>query len=186
MRHHNVQPQPDLELLSHEETVESEQKITYESVSDILANLDPNFEKITFLEKTSITKEQVQHIEIITHNQNNKSLWIKFRQGRITASIFKEAFCKVSDDQNILNPLKLKTITKKICETKESDFKSNATEWGITNEPIGRKMYIQLMKNKHKWLHVNKTVFFISVDYPFIGASPDGIIQCRCNDEGLL
>ena len=28
MRHHNVQPQPDLELLSHEETVEIEQKIT--------------------------------------------------------------------------------------------------------------------------------------------------------------
>ena len=42
------------------------------------------------------------------------------------------------------------------------------------------------MKNKHKGLQVNKRVFFISVDYPFIGASRDGIIQCRCRDEGLL
>ena len=56
----------------------------------------------------------------------------------------------------------------------------------ITNESVRRKMYMQLMKTKHKRLQVNKRCFFISVDYPFIGASPDGIIQCRCYDEGLL
>ena len=106
MRYHNFQPQPDLELFSHEEAVESEQKITYESVSDVLANLDANFEKSTFLEKISITKEQVQHIEIITRNQSNNSLWYKFRQGRISASMFKGAVCKVSDDQKTLNSLK--------------------------------------------------------------------------------
>ena len=186
VRYHNFQPQPDLELFSHEEAVESEQKITYESVSDVLANLDANFEKSTFLEKISITKEQVQHIEIITRNQSNNSLWYKFRQGRISASMFKGAVCKVSDDQKTFNSLKLKTITKKICEPKEFDFKSKATEWGITNEPIGRKMYIQLMKNKHMGLQVNKRGFVISVDYPFIRASPDGIMECRCHDEGLL
>ena len=36
MRFQNMQPQPVLELLSHEEAVKCEQKITYESVSDIL------------------------------------------------------------------------------------------------------------------------------------------------------
>ena len=51
---------------------------------------------------------------------------VKFRQGRITASIFKEVVCKVSDDQKILHLLTLKT-TKKICEPKESDFESKAT-----------------------------------------------------------
>ena len=35
-----------------------------------------------------ITKEEVEHIENIACNQNN-SLWFKFRQGRITAPIFK-------------------------------------------------------------------------------------------------
>ena len=118
MRHHNVQLQPDLELLCHEE---DEQNITYETVSDILTNLDPNFEKSTFLEKISIRKEQVQHIEFITCNQSSTSLWFKVRQGRITASKFKKAAYKVSDDKKLLNPLKLKTITKKICEPKESD-----------------------------------------------------------------
>ena len=87
------------------------------------------FEKSTFLEKISITKEQVQYNEIITCNQSNNSLWFKFRQGRITESIFKEALCEVSDYQKMLNPLKLKTITKKLCEPKESDFKSKAAEW---------------------------------------------------------
>ena len=110
-RHQNVQPQQDLGLLSHEETVESEQKITHESVSDILTNLDPIFENVTFLEKISIMREQVHHIEIVTRNQSNNQLRFKFRQGRITESIFKESACKVSDDQKILNPLKLETAT---------------------------------------------------------------------------
>ena len=35
-----------------------------------------------------ITKEEVEHIENIACNQSN-SLWFKFRQGRITAPIFK-------------------------------------------------------------------------------------------------
>ena len=91
--------------------MESEQKITHESVSDILTNLDPIFENVTFLEKISIMKEQVHHIEIVTRNQSNNHLRFKFRQGRITESIFKESACKVSEDRKILNPLKLETST---------------------------------------------------------------------------
>ena len=55
----------------------------------------------------------------------------------------------------MLNPLKLKTTTKKICEPKVSGFKTKATEWGIINEPIGQKIYTWLMKNKQKGLQVN-------------------------------
>ena len=120
-RHQNVQLQQDLGLLSHEETVESEQKIRHESVSDILTNLDPIFENVIFLEKISIMREQVHHIEIITRNQSINQLRFKFRQGRITESIFKESACKVSDDQKILNPLKLEiatTTTTKIVNLK--------------------------------------------------------------------
>ena len=42
------------------------------------------------------------------------------------------------------------------------------------------------MKNKRKGLQGNKRRFFISVDYPFIGANPDGLIQYKCHYEGLL
>ena len=74
MRHHNVQPQPDLKLLSHEETAEREKEIAHESDTDTLTNLHPNFEKGTFFWKISITKEQIQHFENITRNQSNNSL----------------------------------------------------------------------------------------------------------------
>ena len=42
------------------------------------------------------------------------------------------------------------------------------------------------MKNKRKGLQGNKRRFFISVDYPFIGANPDGLIQYKCHYEELL
>ena len=75
---------------------------------------------------------------------------------KIADASFKEAVSIVFDDQNLLSPLKLKTITKEICEPKESDFKSKVTKWGITNEPNARKISIQLMKNKLQGLQVNK------------------------------
>ena len=56
IRHHNVQPQPDLQLPSHEEAVESEQKITYESVSDIYFN-EPQYK----FWKEYIFKENSNH-----------------------------------------------------------------------------------------------------------------------------
>ena len=59
MIHHNVQTKQDLELLSHEKTVEKETEI---------------IQKSTFFKKIPITKEQVQHIENITCNCCSLSL----------------------------------------------------------------------------------------------------------------
>ena len=55
LKHHNVPSQQDLDM----NKLESEKEIIYESISDILTNLDPDFEKSIFFEKISITNKQV-------------------------------------------------------------------------------------------------------------------------------
>ena len=78
-----------------------------------------------------------------------------------------------------LNPLKLKTIISKICDEPKS-INSKALEWGVTNEaqPISKK--------KHKGLQVFGSGFFISKDFPFIGASPDDLLIVHVTTKGYL
>ena len=42
------------------------------------------------------------------------------------------------------------------------------------------------MRKRHQHLTVSECFFFISHEYPLIGASPDGIVNCRCHNSGLL
>ena len=35
-------------------------------------------------------------------------------------------------------------------------------------------------------MSVRETGFHVRVDYPFLGASPDGIVSCDCHDQKLL
>ena len=185
MRKHNQKPAPDLDMISHEETIETEVDFTYPSISQILNNFNQTFDKKLFMNKLSVRNEQIKYVESATRQQNNSSLWYKFRYGRITASNFKEVICKVSDEFNVINPLKLKTIISKICDEPKR-INSKALEWGVTNEAIARQSYRKISKKKHKGLQVFESGFFISKDYPFIGASPDGLVECSCHHKGLL
>ena len=79
----------------------------------------------------------------------------------------------------------MKTILSKTCGQK-NNFKSKATEWGKTNEPVARQEYIKLNAKDYKKLNVVETELFVSCKNPIFGASPDGIVSCECHESGLL
>ena len=86
---------------------------------------------------------------------------------------------------SIKNPNKSRTLISKVCGYYPK-FKSKATEWGITNEPIARKMYEGIYQSKHRNFSVVEPGFYIASSHQFIGASPDGLVDCSCHDPGLL
>ena len=47
-------------------------------------------------------------------------------------------------------------------------------------------MHIKEMKKSHKHFKVVESGFFINLDFPFVGASPDGLVECSCHGKGLL
>ena len=49
-----------------------------------------------------------------------------------------------------------------------------------------RDWYFARQKKQHVNLSVRETGFHVRVDYPFLGASPDGIVSCDCHDQKLL
>ena len=58
--------------------------------------------------------------------------------------------------------------------------------WGCQHEDEAVKCYTDTAQKHHDGLEVLKAGFFIDVDKPYIGASPDRILDCQCCGRGVL
>ena len=150
------------------------------TVEDVKEN---DFERL--VQALKVTLKQQMLVQEATKNQSSNEKWFAYRKGRITASIFKDAVHKVNDNLTVINRHKSKSIIAKVCGY-NSYFESKATQWGVANEPVARNLYRNSNMTKHSNFIVTEPGFFIDINFPFIGASPDGLINCSCHDPGVL
>ena len=131
------------------------------------------------LVSVEITKVMAGKVEEATRSQSHSKLWFKYRAGRITASRMK-AVCHT-------NPgYPAQSLIKSICYPEAFCFTTAATKWGCKHEKQARQMYLAANKLKHDDLSVAESGLVINPQWPFIGASPDGIINCTCCGKGVL
>ena len=139
----------------------------------------------TLMFHLQVTPEQQELVQKLTCEQSYAASWFNYRRDRITASNFKYAVDKVNIKMEVINPKKTRTILSKVCGY-YANHQSKSTSWGIGNERVARKMYENKMRKSHKMLTVLEPGFFIDMKFPFLGASPDGIVSCQCHKPGLL
>lgn len=106
------------------------------------------------------------------------ALWFTFRAGRITASMV-HAVCRTSLTRPSVS------IVKRICYP-ESSFFSPSTDWGRHKEDVTRRAYVAETSKQHSSFKCEAAGVHISTEYPYIAASPGGLISCACCDKGLL
>ena len=71
----------------------------------------------------------------------------------------------------------------------ETSFDSShipALQWGITNEPIACTEYIEKVKKEHEGFYFQPAGLFVSKTSPHLGASPDGLVNCRYCGDGRI
>ena len=61
-----------------------------------------------------------------------------------------------------------------------------ALEWGRLKADIARKAYISAVSHRNKSFEVRPTGLHLHSDYPYLGASPDGLVYCLCCGPGLV
>lgn len=127
----------------------------------------------------SIDNSDCDKINLDTRLQSKSKAWFSYRSGRITASKVKDVCSVKSYDSNI-------GLIKSICYPLANSFKNKVTEWGITHETDGKLFYMDKLKNNHTNVSVNSCGLIINPKFPFLGASPDGIIYCDCCGKGCL
>ena len=145
---------------------------------------DPNAETLLFedlllrckleADKITVTEDQVKAVEKETRDQTASKAWFSFRAGRITASKIKAAVSTPSEKPAL-------SLIKAICYPQMMKFSTAATRWGIDNEEAARQEFIKLQSKKHDSLIVKKCGLFLSSESPYLGATPDGLVECSCN-----
>ena len=100
-------------------------------------------------------------------------------KSRVTASRLKAAVCT-----NVAQPSQ--SLIKGICYPEGTSFISKATAWGCDHEAKARKEYQNLVHDQHIEFSISKNGLFIHTSYPFMGASPDGVVNCKCCGCGIV
>ena len=97
----------------------------------------------------------------------------------MTASRLKSA---ISTD--VSQPLV--SLIKSICYPDAHKFFSVACTYGCKHEDAARKEYVYEMKKKHVQFAITESGLILNPLYPFLGATPDGLVSCGCSGNGVL
>ena len=127
----------------------------------------------------TVTLDQVRLVEETTRQQAGCREWHRFRTGRITASRMKSV-CRT----NVHKPAK--SLIKGICYPDSVRFTTAATAWGCDHEKDALEEYQKRMETTHDGFKMEMSGFVISDKFPFIGASPDSIVECNCCGKGTV
>ena len=184
---------PDINHVVRQELVETTDHVTEPLTSPALAasvnerypdqNVDAKCK--IFPDELHISPEQSCLLSQITVDQASNEAWNKHRIGRITSSKVGAVLQKIDDKLKVRNPTSAENLVIDIMQYKPP-FKSKATQWGINKEPMARKAYEQRCKKEHSHFSVSESGLLVSVKYPFLAASPDGLVECSCHGKGCL
>uniref|UniRef100_A0A3Q2NZ35 YqaJ viral recombinase domain-containing protein n=1 Tax=Fundulus heteroclitus TaxID=8078 RepID=A0A3Q2NZ35_FUNHE len=128
----------------------------------------------------SVSSAQASNLEYATRNQSFSPLWYQHRTGRFTASKAHDVLVR----QPITNP---DSLIKRIVGYKVYDLsKSAAVKWGTEREDECRQAYSLHQKERHIIFTCRLSGFVIDPNHPFLGASPDGAVNCDCCGNEIL
>jgi len=127
----------------------------------------------------SLTVQQASRVEEDTRQQSNSKVWFEQRSGRVTASKLHSVL-----HTELLNPSV--SLIKSICYPQRVKFSSEACTYGCKHEDEARYFYSEVMKANHSLFAIKSSGLLLDPTNPFVGASPDGIVECSCRGSGVL
>ncbi|XP_066924721.1 uncharacterized protein [Clytia hemisphaerica] len=132
----------------------------------------------------SMTVEDMKSVCILTEKQSSSKVWFAQRKGRITASKFRRVYTKM----NSLKRDENKDHTKLVSDLMGYIEKplSDDMRFGISMEMHAKKIYRSKNAKTHKNLKVKESGLVILESHPWIGASPDLLVECDCHGLGLV
>ncbi|XP_028403990.1 uncharacterized protein LOC114526592 [Dendronephthya gigantea] len=125
-----------------------------------------------------LTQSQISTVERETRHQSKSKIWYRQRAGRITASKLKQVL-----RTNPLEPSK--SLVKSICYPESYKFSTAATRHGCKHEAKAIEEYTNIMCNLHDDFSVSESGLWLNEKWPYMGATPDGIVMCSCHGTGL-
>lgn len=138
------------------------------------AELQKELDKIMQTLPAYFSELNCNHLQKSTLGQSSCKQWFEQRQGRITASHFNEVLkCKTSHV----------SVTSKIMGY-TSSRNAPALAWGKNSEKL--EAFTSNQMTCHDSLSVEEVGLVLNPKFPHLGASPDGIVHCKCCPPSTL
>ncbi|XP_062617247.1 uncharacterized protein LOC134278956 [Saccostrea cucullata] len=125
-----------------------------------------------------ITLSEVNRIPHLTLGQSDNPMWKYQRLGRLTASNFYRAIHYQGQNEN-------NSIVKSVLGL-YAEFSTNAVNYGKEMELVAREKYVSIMSPKLVSFSAEETGLHVYADFPYLAASPDGLVNCKCCPPGLV
>lgn len=139
--------------------------------------------KKVFLSQIKMTEEQRTSLMRATVSQSQSENWKEHRRGRVTASLFHRLCSRVKSLRKDHNEDPTSVISA-VMRDKEC-IQTKAMKHGISSEPVAKHAYSAVMKSRHKLFKCEDSGLVVHKDKPFVAASPDLLVQCKCCGDGL-
>ena len=173
---------PNISVCYDEETVQTIMPaLTVEAAFDDIIRNGQDVTSDKLVDKLNITRHQQEVLAQETLQQASSTLWSDHRRGRITASVAGECASSVKHGV-VTGHSHLARVMGYYGQPQ-----SAAMSWGKNHERIARKQYLAKHRcRKHKDVSCKETGLWVSLKYPYIAASPDGIVSCNQCCTGVL
>ena len=130
--------------------------------------------------ESSYPQKAYDNLCTVTRTQSLSKIWMLHRAGRITASISHQV-----SRMNIEKPSK-SLLSKVLQYEVKSSCSNKYTRYGRQHESDARELYTCIALKLHKDLSVVETGLHVTARMPFLGASPDGLVSCKCHPKRIL
>ena len=124
-----------------------------------------------------LSSETIANLEKATVIQSKSVVWHKHRLGRITSSKMHRVF-------TLRESTSRSNMIKELLES--NSVKTPAMTYGIQKEPTARSAYTKYSRILHDGFVCTESGLMLDAELPFLGASPDGLIDRDCCGKGCL
>ena len=144
-------------------------------------------EKQRFIDSVVYSSAERMKISEITEGKSKNLEWYNQRMGSLTASNFGPVLRFMSSGRT-----KPDGLIRRIQNYRQRGLRSVPVtnvpplRWGLKCESVAVKSYQSVIKCHHKDLVIQAPGLCVSDTDPYLRASPDGIISCRCHPEQWL
>ena len=134
-----------------------------------------------FLEQLSpIQPEIAGFIERETVGQGSNPNWKDQRDGRITASVFHDVSTRMATLEANAS-ISMNSIIERVLGVKAPPENLPQLKYGREMEKHAITKFLEVFKEAgHKNVTLHECRVYVCCSHPYIGASPDAIIECAC------
>ncbi len=137
----------------------------------------------TFMAALRLTNKQINDIETATKGQVENHIWMCRRKGMITASKFRTVILYMERERKLQFKADVKGVLRQVCQFAKASY------WcrGRVLEPVAIDSYMSRHQTEcHRGVTGRECGLFVDKQNPFLGASPDYVVECPKCGTGLL